>query len=123
MLFELRHYVAYPDKSEQLQERFLNSAIPLFQQHGITLVNLWRESGQEHEFWYLLEFQDREHRDQAWQAFRTDPRWQSAKSASEAGGPLVMEQISHFLSPGMSGPEFSPVSPDTAPAQREGALP
>ncbi|MGO4384737.1 NIPSNAP family protein [Specibacter sp. RAF43] len=97
MIYELRHYVACPGKAEQLEERFRVATLPLFQKHNMHLVNLWRESGNEDEFWYLLRFRSPEQRDDAWKAFGKDPEWQSAKAAFEAHGPLVSHQESRLL--------------------------
>lgn len=119
MIYELRHYVTHEGKAEQLAERFRSAAVPLFQRHGMELVNLWRECGQEDEFWYLLKFLNREQRDQAWKAFGADPVWKSAKAASEAGGPLVRQQESHLLSAESFFPGMFNLVPDHSNSTKE----
>lgn len=89
MVFELRHYVAHPDKAGILRHRFAESAVPLLERHGMRVVGVWQEEGQPDSFWYLLEFPEGASRDAAWHGFREDPDWQAAKATSEAGGPLV----------------------------------
>jgi NIPSNAP len=115
VIYELRHYVAHTGKAEQLAERFRTTAVRLFQRHGMELVNLWRESGHENEFWYLLKFLNRERRDQAWEAFGIDPEWQSAKAASEAHGALVSLQESRLL----VAESFFPGRPDFVPVRND----
>jgi hypothetical protein len=54
---------------------------------------------------YILAFPSREAADRAWKAFRDDPDWKSARTASEKDGPLVKKVESVFLNP----TDYSPV--------------
>ena len=55
---------------------------------------------------YLLSYPDRQAADHSWQAFRDDPDWQAAKTASEEAGPIVDKVESEFLDP----TDYSPLS-------------
>jgi NIPSNAP protein len=109
-LFELRTYHAAPGKLDALQARFVNHSLSLFAKHGLAVVGFWvaRDAdGQPgNDLVYLLAFPDSEAREQAWEAFRTDPDWLKARADSEADGPLLISLESVLLDP----TSYSPMS-------------
>lgn len=106
-IFELRTYTAHPGKLEDLQKRFRDHTLRLFARHGMTNVGYWipQDSTGENTIVYLLAYPSREAATRSWEAFRADPEWVEARTASEANGPLVEKVVSVFLSP----TDFSPM--------------
>jgi hypothetical protein len=82
----------------------------LFAKHGVIVMGFWvarDANGQpSDDFVYLLAFPDSETREQSWEAFRSDPDWLAARTASEADGPLILSGDSVLLDP----TEYSPRS-------------
>jgi hypothetical protein len=104
----MRIYHAAPGKMKALHERFRNHTCALFAKHGMTIIGFWEPADAdeaEKKFVYILAYPSREARDQAWEAFRTDPAWIAAKSESEKDGPLVEKVEEIFLEP----LDFSPL--------------
>ena len=64
-------------------------------------------AGAEHEYKlvYLLAFPSREAAAKSWEAFRKDPDWIAAKTASEKDGTLVVKIESVY----MKATDFSPM--------------
>jgi hypothetical protein len=109
-IFELRTYHAEPGKLDDLQARFRDHTMGLFDRHGISVVGFWMpvddKDRADATLVYLLAFDDRDAARQAWSAFRDDPDWVEAKANSEKQGPLVAAIDSVFLSP----TDYSPLT-------------
>jgi len=107
--FELRIYSANEDKLSDLHARFRNHTVDIFTSHGMDNVWYWRltdeDQGAGIKMLYILAYKDRADRDQAWNAFREDPKWIEAKEASEQNGALVSSVESVFMTP----TDYSPV--------------
>lgn len=91
--FELRTYVAAPGKLQALHARFRDHTNALFTKHGMTVVGYWvpsdADKGASNTLVYLMSFPSRAARDKAWDAFRADPAWLAARTASEVDGKLT----------------------------------
>lgn len=99
-VYELRTYVAAPGRLDDLLRRFREHTLRLFEAHGMTNVGYFMATDEPvGTLVYLLAHDDREAATASWQAFGDDPRWQRAKEASEADGPLVTAIESVFLEP------------------------
>lgn len=99
MIYELREYVAHDHAVDRVHDRFADHTLPLFAEHGITPVGFWTDTDDPIRIVYLLQFSDEDVRARAWAAFQADPRWQQAKQASEADGPIVSAMHSRTLAP------------------------
>jgi len=97
-IFELRTYLAAPGKLAALEARFKDHTVELFERHGLEVVGFFVDEPAE-TLVYLLAFASRAAADAAWEAFRSDPEWLAARSASEVDGPLTAKLESHFLTP------------------------
>jgi hypothetical protein len=96
--FEMRIYYAAPGKLDDLQARFRNHTLKLFEKHGMTNLGYWVPlENPENKLIYLLAYPSREAREKAWKAFGADPAWQTAWKASEANGKLVSKAEVKFL--------------------------
>ena len=98
-LYEMRIYYANEGKLDDLNARFRDHTVRLFEKHGITNVAYFVPEGQnpERKLIYFLSFPDREARDRSFKAFGSDPEWQKAARESEKNGKLVSKIESAFL--------------------------
>jgi hypothetical protein len=94
-VFELRTYVAAPDRLAALNARFRNHTLGLFAKHGMQNVAYWTvaegEPGADDTLIYFIAHRNREAAKASFDAFRVDPDWLKAREESEekAGGSLT----------------------------------
>ena len=97
-VFELRTYKAAPGKLKPLHARFRDHTVKLFSKHGMGQFAYWElEPGQTKDkgpqepdtLIYVLSHKSQEAAKNCFDAFRADPEWTAAKSASEKDGPLL----------------------------------
>ena len=107
MICELRIYHIVPGKMADINKRFRNHTMKLFEKHGIKVVGFWSTVfGESDELIYMTAFEDMSHRERAWNAFMQDPEWVKVKSESEVAGPLVARVSNRLLKP----TDYSPTS-------------
>jgi hypothetical protein len=107
-VYELRTYTAPEGKLGELQARFRNHTVKLFEKHGITNVGYFVPQDapvSQNTLIYLLSYKDRESAKQSWAAFQKDPEWVKAFTASQANGTLTSQVLSVFMDP----LDFSPM--------------
>jgi hypothetical protein len=101
-VYELRTYTAPEGKLGELQARFRNHTVKLFEKHGMTNVGYWvpQDTPQsQNTLIYILAHKDRETAKQSWAAFQKDPAWVKARTESEANGRLTTQVVSVFMDP------------------------
>lgn len=101
-LFEMRTYTTPPGKLPDLQRRFQNHTMRLFERHGMTNIGYWVPQDTalaQNTLIYILAYPSRAARDASWRAFQADPEWVSARAASEANGPILLRVQSTFMDP------------------------
>jgi hypothetical protein len=101
-VFEMRTYTTHPGKLADLQRRFRDHTVRLFEKHGMTNIGYWvpQDSAlSQNTLIYILAYPSREAATAAWAAFRADPEWVTARTASEANGPIVQGVVSVFMNP------------------------
>jgi hypothetical protein len=107
-VFEIRTYYAAPGKMDALNARFRDHTCKLFEKHGMTIIGFWNPTdpadGQKRLI-YILAFPSREAATKSWEAFRKDPEWNAARSASEKDGKLVEKVDSVFV----HATDYSPI--------------
>ena len=97
---EMRVYHAMPGRLPDLNARFENHTMRLFEKHGIANVGYWTEDvGTSNQLVYMLGYDGLGNREKSWSAFGADPDWQKARAASEVNGPLVRMSESSILRP------------------------
>ena len=97
-VYELRTYTAAPGKLDQLNARFRNHTVKIFQKHGMVNIGYWVPAdSSDNRLIYLLAHASREAAKKSWAAFGADPDWKEAQKASEANGRLVTKVESVFL--------------------------
>src|SRR5437867_657656 len=88
--FELRTYYAAPGKLDELQARFREHTMKIFEKHNMVNVGYWVPlENPDNRLIYLLAFSSREAHDQAWKDFGGDPEWKEVVKRTEANGRLV----------------------------------
>lgn len=107
-VFEIRTYTTHPGKLDALNARFRDHTMRLFKKHGMESVGYWTPqdaplSGTT--LIYVLAHPSREAAKQSWDAFRKDPDWIAARTASEAAGPIVAKLDSVFV----NATDYSPL--------------
>jgi hypothetical protein len=103
--YELRTYYAAPGKLDDLNARFRNHTLQLFEKHGIVNIGYWMPiDNPDNKLVYVLAFPSREGRDQSFKAFGNDPAWKEVVKTTEANGRLVTK-VESIL---MSATDFSP---------------
>ena len=107
-VFELRTYTAAPGKLGDLEARFRDHTVALFEKHGMTNVGYWVPTDEplsENTLIYVLEHESREAAQASWDAFLEDSDWKEARAASVRNGALVAGLEAVF----MQATDYSPL--------------
>jgi NIPSNAP len=107
-VFELRKYTTPEGKLPNLQARFRDHTMRIFDNHGITSVGYWTPEdtpASGNTLIYIIAHPDRETAEKSWQAFRDDPEWQKVSHDSQVDGPIVTKVESTF----MDATDYSPL--------------
>ena len=101
MIYELRIYECYGGKLENLNARFRNHTLKLFEKHGITNVGYWvNEVGPSNNtLTYLVSYPSHESRVESWNNFRNDPEWAKVVEESHRDGLIVKNVENQLLNP------------------------
>lgn len=101
MIHELRIYRVNPGRMTDLQQRFTEHVLPLWEKHGIRQVGFWTTLVGESIFdlTYMLAWESLAEQEAKWGAFMHDPAWAAAYAVSEQAGPLLTNVSNSFLSP------------------------
>lgn len=107
-VFELRTYIATKGNLGNLNDRFKDHTVKLFEKHGMTNVVYWNllkgEKDEDKLLIYLLAHKSKDAAAKSFASFRDDPDWKAAREASEkkGGGSLTEPKggvVSEFLKP------------------------
>lgn len=113
-VFELRTYTTTPGNLDALHARFRDHTVKLFEKHGMTNVVYWSltddQPGADKTLIYILAHDSQDAAKASFTAFRNDPVWIAARTASEAkaGGSLT-EAKDGVLSQFMTATDYSPI--------------
>ena len=101
MIYEYRVYETLPGKLPDLNARFRNHTLKLFEKHGMKNIGYWTAGVGEYSdrLIYILGFESAEQRERAWAAFQADPEWQRVRDDSEADGLLISRVFNSLLTP------------------------
>ena len=75
-IYELRTYYCHDGKLDDLNSRFRNHTVKLFEKHGMENIGYWTHNEKEDVLIYVLAFPDLEARKKSWTSFSQDPVWQ-----------------------------------------------
>lgn len=101
-VFELRRYTAPEGKLGELEARFRNHTIRIFNRHHMTSVGYWVPQDapdSQNTLIYILAHPSREAAKQNWAEFQADPEWQKVNTESQVNGRIVTKVESTFLDP------------------------
>ena len=104
-VFEMRTYYCHPGRLDALNKRFRDHTVRLFTKHGMEHVGYWVPTDKPDVLVYVLAYPSREAATKAWAAFRADPDWNAARTASEKDGPIVQKVESVY----MTAVDYSPM--------------
>ena len=107
-VFELRTYTAPEGKLPNLQARFRDHTMAIFEKHGMTNVGYWTPQDEPlsaNTLIYIISHDSREAAAASWQAFGSDPEWRTVSRESQVDGRIVSNVESIFLDP----TDFSPI--------------
>lgn len=113
-VYELRIYHAAPGKLDDLNKRFRDHTVKLFEKHGMKNVGYWTPIDNTNNLLiYVLSHASKEARQKSFAAFGADPEWKAASKASEANGPLLIKNgVESYL---MEATDYSPaITPSKA---------
>ena len=99
-VFELRTYTIPDGKADNLQARFRNHTMKLFEKHGAVNVAYWitiEKEGVTPKLIYILAHPDEPSGKKMFDEFRKDPEWIKVKEASEVNGKIVEKVVSVYL--------------------------
>jgi hypothetical protein len=101
MIYETRVYRCIPGRLPALLNRFQNTTLKLWEQHGIRQVGFFTtlvgESNQE--LTYILAWESMAERETKWNGFMADKEWITARAKSEEDGPIIANIVNQFLQP------------------------
>jgi hypothetical protein len=113
-VFELRTYAATKGNLGNLNDRFKDHTIKLFEKYGMTNISYWNtlkgQKGDDTMLIYLLAHKSQDAAKQSFDAFRKDPEWLAAREASEKkGGGSLTEPKGGVLSEFLVPTDYSPL--------------
>ena len=101
-VYELRTYTAPEGKLGELNARFRNHTIRIFNKHGMKSVLYMTPQDapdSANTLIYVLEHPNREAAKKAWADFQADPEWQKVSTESQVNGRIVSKVVSVFADP------------------------
>jgi hypothetical protein len=97
-VYEMRVYYAAEGKLDDLNTRFRDHTMSIFEKHGIKNVGYFVPADNKgNKLIYFLSYPSREAREKSWKEFFADPDWQKAAKESEKNGKLVQKVEMSFL--------------------------
>ena len=107
-VYELRTYTAPEGKLGELNSRFRDHTIRIFNKHGMKSVIFMTPQDapdSANTLIYVLEHPSREAAKKAWADFRVDPEWIKLDAESQVNGRIVSKVVSVFGDP----TDYSPI--------------
>jgi hypothetical protein len=101
-VFELRKYTAPEGKLGELQARFRNHTIRIFNKHNMTSIGYFVPQDapdSQNTLIYVLAHPSREAAKKNWADFQADPEWQKVSAESQVNGRIVSKVESTFMEP------------------------
>jgi hypothetical protein len=107
-VYEMRTYTAPDGKLPNLQARFRDHTIRIFNKHGMRSVGYWVPQDaptKDNTLMYIISHDSREAAKKNWAAFQADPEWKKVSAESQVDGPIVSKVVSVF----MDATDYSPI--------------
>jgi len=107
-VFEMRTYTAPDGKLPNLQARFRDHTIRIFNKHNMKSVGYWVPQdapAKDNTLVYIISHDSREAAKKNWADFQADPEWKKVSAESQVEGPIVSKVVSVF----MDATDYSPI--------------
>ena len=107
-VFELRTYTAPEGKLPNLEARFRDHTMGIFERHGIHNVGYWVPQdapASDNTLIYIISHDSREQAAENWQNFRDDSEWAEVSRTSQVDGRIVSNVEAVF----MDATDYSPM--------------
>ena len=107
-VFEMRTYTAPDGKLPNLQARFRDHTIRIFNKHNMKSVGYWVPQdapAKDNTLIYIISHDSREAAKKSWADFQADPEWKKVSAESQVDGPIVSKVVSVF----MDATDYSPI--------------
>ena len=101
-VYELRTYTAHEGKLGELNSRFRDHTIRIFNKHGMKSVLYMTPQDapdSANTLIYVLEHPSREAAKNSWADFQADPEWVKVSADSQVNGRIVSKVVSVFGDP------------------------
>jgi hypothetical protein len=101
-VFELRKYTAPEGKLGDLEKRFRDHTIRIFNKHHMTSIGYWVPQDapdSQNTLIYVLAHPSRDEAKKNWAEFSADPEWQKVSAESQVNGRIVTKVESTFMDP------------------------
>jgi len=107
-VFELRTYTAPEGKLPNLNARFRDHTMRIFEKHGMKSVGYWVPQDaptKDNTLIYMISHESRDAAKKNWAAFGADPEWQKVSKESQMDGKIVAGITSVYMDP----TDYSPI--------------
>jgi hypothetical protein len=94
-VYELRTYTTNEGKLPNLNARFRDHTIRLFEKHGMESVGYWiptDDAMSRNTLIYILKHKDRDAAKASWKAFGQDPEWRKVAKESQLDGTILAKR-------------------------------
>jgi heme-degrading monooxygenase HmoA len=88
-VYELRTYTTNAGKLDNLNARFREHTVALFEKHGIQSIGYWVPVAKENTLVYVIKHESRDAAKASWQAFIADPAWKKVARESQLDGQIL----------------------------------
>ena len=88
-VYELRTYTTNAGKLDNLNARFRDHTVALFEKHGIQSIGYWVPVAKENTLVYVIKHKSRDAAKASWQAFIADPAWKKVARESQLDGNIL----------------------------------
>lgn len=108
-VFEMRTYTTNEGKLPNLETRFREHTMKIFEKHGMKNVGYWiPQDGEKHSntLIYIISHESRDAAKANWKAFSQDPEWQAVAKASEVDGKILAKSPESVY---MDATPYSPI--------------
>jgi hypothetical protein len=102
MIYELRIYHTLPGRLADLNARFVNHTLKLWEdKYKFRPVGFWTPliGDSNVDLYYILEWDSLADREKKWNAFVSDPEWLAMRAETEKDGQLVSHITNLMLTP------------------------
>jgi hypothetical protein len=107
-VFELRTYTAPEGKLPELQKRFRDHTLRIFEKHGMKNVGYWVPQdapARDNTLIYIISHASRDAAKKSWADFGADPEWKKVAAESQVNGRILTSVVSVY----MDATDYSPM--------------